>query len=351
MNSGGMERYTLDLINGFVKKGIKVVIFTKKADFNLPESQMGKVIVIPCKFIPQKLRDRYFSWRVRNLRNIYPVDIMIGCCRSEPTDIYICGGTHPGFLRETKKTLSYGDRLTNAFEKRVYENTRAVIAHSELVKKEVEEFYPFCRNKQTLLYPPVNLEKFKIRTKNLAKDIRKEYGLPKDRLLYLFVSSSHKRKGFTLLKEFFEETKLPVSLLVCGRPLPKENYKNIYYLGYEKNLEDIYLQCDFSILASTYEPFGLVGIESLAMNTPLVISDKLGCTEVIWNDVMVKFDPRCTASLSAAIEYSIQHAELMKKKASQGLNVKFKCSLELDDHVSDLINICRKLCQNKESFG
>lgn len=346
-NSGGMERYTLDLVNSLHRRGIRVIVFTQKADFNLPESKFAELVVIPCKFVPGKLRAQYFSWRLKKLIKMYPVDVMIGCCRSCPTDLYICGGTHPGFLRGTKKQVSFFDKLTCRFEEKVYLNAKKIVAHSGMVRSEIEEFYPSCESKTTLLYPPVNLAKFKIDASALKQDIRNKFSIANDKLIYLFVSSSHERKGFKLLEEFFERTDLPVSLLVCGRPLPRENYKNIHYLGYIDDLEKIYPQCDFSILASTYEPFGLAGIESLAMNTPLVASDKLGCTEVILDDAMVLFNPHSIQSLKQAIEHSIENAVNLKSAASRNFEDKFKASLQLEDHVSKLLEICGEISTHK----
>ena len=43
----------------------------------------------------------------------------------------------------------------------------------------------------------------------------------------------------------------------------------------------LYAQTDFSILASIYEPFGLVPIESLCMGVPVAISENLGCKDYI----------------------------------------------------------------------
>ena len=342
-NSGGMERYTLDLVNGFVKKGIRVVIFTQKADFNLPESKLVEIVIVPCKFILGKLRPQYFSWRLKSLKKKHPVDVMIGCCRTLYTDLYICGGTHPGFLRETKKKVGFFDKLTCAFEEKVYRGAKKIVAHSDMIRKEIEEFYPSCKDKTVLLYPAVNLEKFKVETLQRAptENLRQKFGIACERLLYVFVSSSHERKGFNLLREFFEKTDLPVSLLVCGRPLPKGSYKNIYYLGYLNDLERIYPQCDFAILASTYEPFGLVGIESVAMNTPLIASNKLGCTEVISEDCMLLFNPHSINSLEEVVKYSVDNVSALKSAASGDLDSKFKFSLGLENHILNLLEVCK----------
>ena len=46
-------------------------------------------------------------------------------------------------------------------------------------------------------------------------------------------------------------------------------------------MERAYNAADYTILASYYEPFGLVGIESVLCGTPVLLADAIGCTEVL----------------------------------------------------------------------
>ena len=64
----------------------------------------------------------------------------------------------------------------------------------------------------------------------------------------------------------------------------------------------LYSQADFSILASTYEPFGLVPVESLCMGVPVVISENLGCKGYISNAVKEEFNPFSLILLTRRLE-------------------------------------------------
>ena len=110
-NSGGMERYTLDIIRGLVASGHEVTVFTRKIDQSLQEASLVKAVKINTSFLPKRLRDFYVSFVLPSLRKTYPVDVMLGCCRSKNVDVVICGGTHPGFLKATGKKKSFFDRL------------------------------------------------------------------------------------------------------------------------------------------------------------------------------------------------------------------------------------------------
>lgn len=54
---------------------------------------------------------------------------------------------------------------------------------------------------------------------------------------------SHKRKGFALLKEYFTTTPYDECLIVAGRPIDGE-YKNIQYVGFVNEMQEMYQACD-----------------------------------------------------------------------------------------------------------
>lgn len=345
IESGGMERHTLDIISGMISRGIKPTVFTKKVDWKLPIVNSVNVVKINCGFLPQRLRMFYVSNKLKKLRDEYKIDVMIGCCRSKNVDIMICGGTHPGYLLSRQKR-GWFDKLVCGFEKNAYEESKIIIAHSQRIFEEITKFYPDCKNKIRLLYPPVNFQVFCNKDSEQSvdrDDLRKKLGIPPQNTVFLFVSSSHQRKGFPLLESVFESSVLPISLIVCGRKLPKKDYKNIYELGYQKNMEKIYPQVDFSILASTYEPFGLVTVESIFMGTPVVISNALGSSEVIKETCKVEFDPCSTNSLEEALVHAIEKKATLKSAACRGLDEKFTVDLSLKNYLDQLLAACRKV--------
>ncbi len=100
-HSGGLERYAMDLVRGFAAAGIELAFFARRFDMSVPESRMVERHRINVSFLPGKLRDRWFSWRLRRARRAAKVDVLIGCNRVDSSEIAICGGTHLGFLRAT----------------------------------------------------------------------------------------------------------------------------------------------------------------------------------------------------------------------------------------------------------
>lgn len=259
-NSGGMERYTLDIIRGFVASGHEVTVFTRKVDASLYEATLVKTVKINTSFLPKRFRDFYVSNLLPSLRKKHPLDVMLGCCRSRHVDIVICGGTHPGFLKATRKRKSIFDRFVLPFEKASYQEASCVVAHSQLVENEIKTYYHVPKSRLFLIPPPVDLSIFK-----------------------------------------------PASE---------------------------------SILASTYEPFGLVPVESLCMGVPVVISENLGCKGYISNAVKEEFNPFSIDSLDKAIRNSLFRKDSMTRAAKGKTSEKFLVDFSLDKHIAKLLEVC-----------
>ena len=62
-----------------------------------------------------------------------------------------------------------------------------------------------------------------------------------------------------------------------------QNY--VIFTGYvpQKHMGKYYNSCDMVIVPSTYEPFGMVNIQALATNKPLITTDIVGSLEIIKN--------------------------------------------------------------------
>lgn len=59
-NSGGMERYTLDIIRGFVSAGHELTVFTRKIDRSLYEATLVKTVKQCFLFAKKTKRLLYF---------------------------------------------------------------------------------------------------------------------------------------------------------------------------------------------------------------------------------------------------------------------------------------------------
>lgn len=303
-HGGGMERYSMDLVDGMHALGLRPTVFAKQFDTGLEEYRRIDPQCIDVNWLPGKVRDHAFAWRLRGLQAQAGVFPLIACNRVWSADIAICGGTHPGFLRAVGRRARASDRWMIALERRHLANARVVVAHSRLMEAELREFYAVPPDRIRVLYPPVAGERFRAVDPARRAELRRSLGLPEHRVVFAFPSSSHERKGFGLLRQYFESTDLPVTLAVAGRPIPS-GLKNVVYLGFRKDMEHVYQAADYTVLASLYEPFGLVGVESVLCGTPVLLASNMGCSEVISDAAKLEFTANDLASFDAAAKRAL----------------------------------------------
>ncbi|MFM0739533.1 glycosyltransferase family 4 protein [Paraburkholderia xenovorans] len=303
-HSGGLERYAMDLVGGFAAVGIEPVFFARRFDMSVPESRMVEPHRINVSLLPGKWRDGWFSWRLRSARRAARVDVLIGCNRVDSSEIAICGGTHLGFLRATGRAQRRSDRWQIALERRQYEAARVIVAHSELMRDELRELYGVDDAKIRVLYPPVDGARFTPVDSEARALLRRKFGFADHEIVLLFPSSSHERKGLPLIEAALLDTTLPVVVAVAGRP-PERTSERLRYVGYVKDIEEAYRAADFTILASKYEPFGLVGVESVMCGTPVIFPSSIGCCDAIAEHAKFVFAPDDVAGLRATIERAV----------------------------------------------
>ncbi|RQP25721.1 glycosyltransferase family 4 protein [Piscinibacter terrae] len=302
--SGGIERYALTLVRGLHQRGVRPVLVAKKIDPSLPEAQWVDAVQVPTGFVPGKLRDMWFDWRLRRLKKRLNLHPLIACNQTGAADIAICGSTHPGFLEAMQLPTRTIDRWKISLERAHLERSQVIVAHSRLMAEQVQRFYGIPAAKIDVLYPPVDTDRFHTVDTARREQLRQALQLPADRATFLLVSTGHKRKGLDQLVEFFRATTLPVSLAVAGRPIDVQS-PNIRYLGYRSDIEDAYRAADFTVIASRFEPFGLVGVESVLCGTPIVVADTVGCAEVVRSSAAMSFTRDDPSSFGRAIAQAV----------------------------------------------
>lgn len=301
---GGMERHALDLIAGLNDFSHRPMVFARAFRGATTDFDPVKINV---RWVPGKLRDYLFSARLASFRRRHPVDILIGCNRTRSADIALCGGTHLGFLQNTGRRLTFWQRRQVDLEKDYYDHASLVIAHSHAMERELRDLYGVPTGKIRVSHPPVDLSRFTVADDDARKAHRRRFGFPEDKVVFVFPSTGHRRKGFDLLAAAFEELDLPILLAVAGRPSGTQR-DWLWELGWVDDMTALYQAGDFTIMASDYEPFGLVGVESIACGTALVVSDALGCCEVIDPSVRIDFAKGDLASLKRALAEAVERA-------------------------------------------
>lgn len=326
---GGMGRYVQLLTEGLNNLGVRPLIITKKVDRSLPSCSNVDIETINCKFVPSKLRDYYYNYRLGKYLDTHPVDIVISCNRNTHSDIAICGGTHIGYCRAMQISESFFDKKMIELEKAFYRNARLIVAHSEGMRQELIDFYGISPDKCPTIYPPVSLDLFTAENSKHLSTLQTE-----NKFTFVIPSAgNHKMKGLDILINFFSRTSLPIKLLIAGRPISGQ-YRNVEYIGFRSDMPDVFRSVDFTILGSRYEAFGQVAIESVACGTPVVLSKKVCAAEVISDQAKFIFDENSFESFEKVIFEAIkQYPHTKIETPLQNLNI----TTDITQHVNNIL--------------
>ena len=303
-HSGGIERYAVTLVRGLHALGVRPTVIAKAFDTTLPEYGWVDALPVSMAGVPSKLRDLYFDWRIRRVKARRDLGPLIACNQTGAADIAICGSTHPGYLEAMGLPTRRSDGWKIALERAHLENAQFIVAHSQRMADEVQRHYGIAAAKIRLMYPPVDGERFSVVDAAERARLRAELKLPDDKAVFLLASTGHRRKGLDLLADFFAKTTLPVCLVVAGRPIDIQA-PHIRYLGYRSDIHNVFRAVDFTMMASIFEPFGLVGVESLLCGTPIIAADNVGCAEVIRAPGQYRFNLDHEESLGEAVVQAV----------------------------------------------
>ena len=155
--------------------------------------------------------------------------------------------------------------------------------------------------------------------------------------MILFVGRLHYIKGLHVLLESLSYLKRPVELVIIGPPaqdskyqrhimnlVSSENSKHVHkvrYLG-EKNQKDVlewYQRASIFVLPSIYEAMGIVNLEALACETPVIATKVGGIPEVVVDKKTgILVEPNSALALANAIQYLMDNPEERRKLGKEG---------------------------------
>ena len=190
------------------------------------------------------------------------------------------------------------------FIKKVLKKADVIFAVSNALKEDILATGVAGIEAKTRLYwNSVDINKFSKDNKNLLEN----HGKP----IVLFVGNIIKRKNVNLILEAKKQSNVDYELVIVGDgPLKKdlenkvksENISDVRFLGSRKDVENIIPGCDVLVLPSFSESFGLVLIEALACEKPVIGSNVGGITEIITDEVGLLINPYDSSSLRSAID-------------------------------------------------
>ncbi len=182
-------------------------------------------------------------------------------------------------------------------EETAYRNSDGVIAVSRAMKQDVMELYEVPEEKIRVIHNGIDLNQYR-KTENRA--VLEAYHIDPDQPYVLFVGRITRQKGIIHLVNAIKYIRPKVQIVLCaGAPDTEEigremadrveqaradsdNIINwIPKMVPKDDIITLYSHASIFVCPSVYEPFGIINLEAMACETPVVASQVGGIPEII----------------------------------------------------------------------
>ena len=208
-----------------------------------------------------------------------------------------------------------------------------LIVNSEYMGEEVKNVFKIPKDKINIIPNGVELDKFDGYAMDI--DFRRKFALDNEKIV-LFVGRLVNEKGVHVLIDAMPKISYhynDVKFVIVGKGPQQEELKQkarglgmankALFTGYisDQDLLRLYKCVDIAVFPSLYEPFGIVAIEGMLANVPVVVSDTGGLGGIVEHGVdgMKCYTGNSNSLADSILEilFNPQKAERMKKKATE----------------------------------
>jgi glycogen synthase len=196
-----------------------------------------------------------------------------------------------------EEQLGRGYETSSWIERTAYQNADGVVAVSKSMKEEVEKLYGVHPDKIKIIHNGIDLKQYQPQH---DPAVLERYGINPEIPFVLFVGRITRQKGILHLVNAIPHLKKGTQIVLCaGAPDTQEIGQEMKALveqarGLTKNsifwisemlprreTVALYSQAAVFVCPSVYEPFGIINLEAMACETPVVASKVGGIPEVV----------------------------------------------------------------------
>ena len=381
---GGISRVVYDLSRTLLKDGHDVTVVTYKEgdapdfedDKGVKVYRVGNYMINPNNFIDWIMQlnfnlvakaneiiakegnfdvihahDWLVAYAAKTLKNSYNIPIVATIHATE-------AGRNSGIHDETQRYINDTDWMLT------YEASE-VIVNSNYMKNELQRLFGLPYEKINVIPNGVNLNLFN----GIERDynFRRQFAMDNEKII-LFMGRLVYEKGIQHLiaampkiLEGYHDTKL----VIAGKGGMLDELKaQVDYLGISekvcfagymkgKDVQKMYKAADISVFPSTYEPFGIVALEAMLSENPVVVSDIGGLNEIVQHreNGMKTYCGNPNSIADSILELLYDHklcAEITKKAKNKVRNEYNWSKISQDTHFAYQKAICQSMAEKQK---
>ncbi|MFC1655424.1 glycosyltransferase family 4 protein [Patescibacteria group bacterium] len=228
-------------------------------------------------------------------------------------------------------------KLKTYFKQKLLKKISHVIAVSESNRKLMLNLFPQLKNRITSIHNGIDVTWFESQLLSFNENKRNEYrektfNVAEDIKVILTVAELHERKGVNYLIKampFIVKKEENCHLVIAGSGGEREELEtlvkkegvmdHVTFLGFKKDIPHLMKASDVFVLPSIKEAFGLVILEAMAAELPIVASDVGGIPEIIKNgENGTLVPPHDEEKLAKAIVKLMADPNLIEKYVTTG---------------------------------
>jgi glycosyltransferase involved in cell wall biosynthesis len=197
------------------------------------------------------------------------------------------------FTEHNTKNKRLNNKLFRIFDKFIYGFYDKIICISEPVKDALISSNIVNLNKLIVIENGISMDLIK----KAEISNRKLLGYSDSDILMIMVAGFRKQKDQDTVIKSLKNLPANHILLLVGDGERREDLKQLVerenltervnFLGIRTDVYPLIKMCDISILSSHWEGFGLSAVESMACETPLIVSDVEGLSEVVGDGALL----------------------------------------------------------------
>lgn len=319
-------------------------------NFNLI-AKANEIIAKEGNFDVIHAHDWLVAYAAKTLKNSYNIPIVATIHATE-------AGRNSGIHDETQRYINDTEWMLT------YEASE-VIVNSNYMKNELQRLFGLPYEKINVVPNGVNLNLFN--GIEIDYNFRRRFAMDNEKII-LFMGRLVYEKGIQHLISAmpkilngYHDSKL----VICGKGGMIDELKaqvnamgisnKVYFAGYMngKDVQKMYKAADVAVFPSTYEPFGIVALEAMLSENPIVVSDIGGLNEIVQHreNGMKSYAGNPNSIADSILELLYDHklcADITKKAKNKVRNEYNWNKIAQDTHFTYQKAICQSMAEKQK---